>query len=107
MARRSKLAPRASDTGTWLKLEAEPRSRAGYAGVVLADIGVRDVVEHRREADPRVDLVAQLGTLAEQDARAEPLFRGRRGVDVAVMDRAAEAAIGEHPVAGAEQALDQ
>src|SRR6266571_2550174 len=90
-----------------LKLDAEPRSGAGDAGVADAQIRVRDMAEDRRDVEPRVDLVAELGALAEQDAGAQPLLARRRGVDMAVMDRAAEAAVGKDPVAGAEQALDQ
>ena len=51
--------------------EAEPRSRAGYAHVVPAEIGVRDVVEQRRHIDARRQLVAEFGAFPEQDARAQ------------------------------------
>src|SRR5205823_14238428 len=87
--------------------EAEPSSRAGYAHVVPPEIGVRDVIEQRRHIDPRRQLVAKLGAFPEQDARAQQFAVERARVDVAVMDRAAEAAIDEDTVACAEQALDQ
>src|SRR5947207_5478585 len=87
--------------------EAEPRSRAGYAHVVPPEIGVRDVIEQRRHIDPRRQLVAELGAFPEQDARAQQFAVERARVDVAVMDRATEAAIDEDTVARAEQALDQ
>src|SRR5437868_4040569 len=89
------------------ELETEPRSRAGYAHVVAADIGVRNVVEQRRHADPRHQLITKLGAFPEQDARAEQFAVGRPRIDVAVMHRAAEAAIDKDAVAGTEEALDQ
>src|SRR4051795_12070301 len=89
------------------ELEAEPRSRAGYAHVVAADIGVRHVIEQRRHANPRHQLITKLGAFPEQNARAEQFAIRRPRIDVAVMHRAAEAAIDKDAVAGAEEALDQ
>src|SRR5437762_13544967 len=89
------------------ELEAEPRSRAGYAHVVAADIGVRNVVEQRRHADPRHQLITKLGAFPEQAPRAEQFAIRRPRIDVAVMHRAAEATIDKDAVAGAEEALDQ
>src|SRR5258708_21986723 len=89
------------------ELEAEPGSRAGYAHVVPPEVGVRDVIEERRDIDPRRQLVAELGAFAEQDARAQQFAVERTRIDIAVMDGAAEAAVDEDPIAGAEQALDQ
>src|SRR4051794_14234499 len=65
------------------------------------------MVENRRDADHRGDLIAEFETLAEQDARAQ-LFAVRWGtVQIPVMECAAEAAIGEDAVAVTEQVLDQ
>src|SRR6476661_2475974 len=89
------------------ELETEPRSRAGYTHVVAADIGVRNVIEQRRHADARHQLITKLGAFSEQDARAEQFAVRRPRIDVAVMHRAAEAAIDKDAVAGAEEALDQ
>ena len=49
------------------ELEAEPRSRAGYAHVVPPEIGVRHMIEQRRHIDARRQLVAKLGAFPEQD----------------------------------------
>src|ERR1051325_7846717 len=89
------------------ELEAEPRSRAGYAHVVMADIGVRNVIEQCRHADPRDQLITELGAFPKQDARAEQFAVGRPRIEVAVVHRPAEAAIDKDAVARAEQALDQ
>src|SRR5437764_531091 len=87
--------------------KAEPGSRAGYAHVVPAEIGVRDVIEQCRDIDAGRQLIAEFGAFAEQDARAQQFPVERARIDIAVMYGAAEAAIDEDAVARPEQALDQ
>src|SRR5205823_8681749 len=89
------------------EFEPEPRSRAGYAHVVAAEIGVRNVIQQRRDVDPRHELIAEFGAFPEQDARAEQFTVGRPRIDVAVMNGAPEAAIRKNAVARSKQVLDQ
>src|SRR6266849_952396 len=61
-----------------LELEAEPAAGARDAAVARRQIGIGDVIEQRRDTDNRVDLIAELDTFPEQDARAEQLLPRRR-----------------------------
>src|SRR5437764_7626284 len=85
--------------------EAEPGSRAGYAHIVPPEIGVRDVIEQRRDIDAGRQLVAEFGAFAEQNARAEQFAVERTRIDVAVIHGAAETAMDEDAVARADQAF--
>src|SRR5437763_8373097 len=94
----------------FLELHPEPGAGIGDPGITLGQISVGDVVENRRDAELRRHLVAEFGALAEQDARAEEFPAGRldsAGQRGGIVNRAAEAAIREDSVAGAEQGLDQ
>src|SRR5207244_9230614 len=90
--------------------EAEPRSRAGYAGIARGKVGVRDVIEEPRDTDHRRYLVAELDTLAEQHCRPQQLAAERRHGSCParepIVDGAAEAAVGVDRAA-AKQARQQ
>src|SRR6266567_4390024 len=93
-----------------LEPEAEPRSRAGYAGVARREVGVRDMIDQRRDIDYRRYLVAEFGALAKQHPRPQQLAAGRGHrclcAGKTVMDGAAEAAIDEQRTP-AEEARQQ
>src|SRR5260221_1149140 len=89
-----------------LELHPDPAADIGDPGIVAGEIGVRDVVNHHRDAVDAGDLVAEFDGLAEQHRRAEPLAAGRGAILVAILQGAPQGAVDRQRIGRAEDALD-
>src|SRR5439155_25839758 len=104
---RERVGKPASSGGEGLEAEAQAGPDIVDALVLLGKAGVRDVIDKRRYLDDRIDPVAQLQLLAEQNVGAEALPVGLRGDDLAVIGGAAEENPGAEPVTGLEDVVRQ